>query len=182
MEQTVKELTIKLNERDFTTLKERAQYYLLSPEGLINYMIGDLICGENTLGSDERMLMLDWYERAGVNFETFDEFALEEQLEQMFIDYTKYLNEHGVSKQITDSITFEEVKYAMTEKYDKFPDLFSIRYNPTYPEDRQMEFFTFVFKDSYREEVQEVFESFYEEGTVSVDEAIAYLDFIFKRK
>lgn len=174
MEQTIKELTIKLNERDFTNLKACARYYFLSPEELINYMIGDLTCGQNTLGSDERMLMLEWYERAGVNFEKYDEIALEEQLEQMFIEYTKKLNdEFKISTLFTDEITSEEVIDEMQEE----GDLFSIRHKCGWSEKKNKYRFNVVFEQAYNRVLTDVFENLYIQGLVHGQELTDYLNF-----
>lgn len=157
-------LTIELNEKDYASLIKHARHYFLSPEELINHMIGDLTCGSNTLGSNERILMSHWYNHAGVNFDHYDENALMCELEQIYQKHTKYLNEHGISKLFTDTITLAVIIYKMTERYNVNSDLFSIRYKSTFPQNKQMDYFIYRFKTAYDDMVKERFKDYYVKG------------------
>lgn len=84
-----KQYTIQVNlpEEDALRLAKKAGAYGLTVGQLIENFIADLICGEFSNGSDERMYAQEWFERCGFG---------------MFSDKTflQYLIDYGIEEEI----------------------------------------------------------------------------------
>lgn len=58
-------IELNLSEKDEHNLKYKAAYCGLTVSELLSAFVHDLICGEHTNGSDERMYANYWYDRCG---------------------------------------------------------------------------------------------------------------------
>lgn len=61
-------LKINLTNEDYENLKEKAREYNLSPSGLIEAFIKDLVRSNENNGSDESDIANDWYLRNCCNY------------------------------------------------------------------------------------------------------------------
>ncbi len=61
-------LKVNLSNEDYDKLKEYARDYNLSPSGLIESFIKDLVNSEESNGSDESYIANNWYSRNYYNY------------------------------------------------------------------------------------------------------------------
>lgn len=61
-------IQINVSQKDFNKLRKLAENYDISSSELIEAFIKDLVCSEESNGSDERELANAWYDRNKYNF------------------------------------------------------------------------------------------------------------------
>ena len=66
----VKERTfrLRLSDADCERLMSKASGVGITAEAILENFIADLVCGDNTNGSDERMYAQDWFDRCGFQY------------------------------------------------------------------------------------------------------------------
>lgn len=101
-------LTLELTQDDFMDFAKKAARVSISPESLLENMIADLICGQDTNGSDERMHMENWFNRCRPNWTTENNFLTHlmrfDILEHLLDNYNEVL-------ECDDMIRMEKEKF-----------------------------------------------------------------------
>lgn len=174
-----KSFRIELSDEESQKLKEKANAFGLNSGELVTYMISDLICGEKTLGSDERDIMNKWYNRASPNFGGYHPYTkadFELEVEE-YVDKLKQLckEKNTLPEVIIGEIDDEELIDDLL--CNDTVDYYTLRFN-NYP--GQVEAFQYFIKKSYKKVIEAIFQELYEEDILSDNDIKDCLDFLYK--
>lgn len=99
---------LQLSDEDVKSLFEKAGRVSLTVEELLENFVADLVVGEKSNGSDERMYAESWFERCWFSFEEYDSFLAYLLKNYSYEDFTSNQNLISVCESELEDLDISE--------------------------------------------------------------------------
>lgn len=169
---------IGLSDEESQRLKEKANAFGLKSEELVTYMISDLICGEKTLGSDERDIMNMWYERAIPNFGGYHPYT-KEDFELEVEEYVDKLKQQYKEDNILPDVMIDEMieHDIIDDLLEGDVDYYTLRYN-NHPD--KLQAFHYFIEKSFKINVEGIFKELYAKDELTDADIKLCLEYLYR--